>query len=241
MWDNPPLLKNIANALFVMSALAVLYGAFHYIAHLPELLPIRTVRLSVEPERVAPSGVLAMVKQNVHGNFLTVDIEGLRQSLQTLPWVRNVSIRREFPDSLVVEIEENKAIARWNDAELVNSQGEVFDAETAEALPSFIGVDGSAAEMTEAYAKFNAQLAVLNVKVDQLALSARHAWQVHLSNGVLVKLGRDALQERMQRYVAYQMIKNAEQEAKKAPGKSVIDMRYQNGFAVRQVNGGAQG
>lgn len=243
MWDNTPLLRRIANALFIFSVLALLYGAVHYIVHLPKLLPIRTVRLSAVPERVVPADVLAMVRRNVGGNFLTVNIDSLRQSLQTLPWVRNVSVRREFPDRLVVEIEEHKALAHWNDEALVNQQGEVFFAETTQKLPRFTGVEGGSAEVSEAYAAFDNQLAVLNLQVTQLALSARHAWQLHLSNGTVVELGREQLQERLARFVAYQKTEDTAQKAEDTGQKDqekksqdvVVDMRYRNGFAVRRM------
>ncbi len=236
MWDNTPLLRRIANALFIFSVLALLYGAVHYIVHLPKLLPIRTVRLSNAPVGVMPAEVLATVQRGVQGNFLTVNLDNLRQSLQTLPWVRNVSVRREFPDRLVVEIEEHKALAHWNDEALVNQQGEVFFAETTQKLPRFIGVEGGSAEVSEAYAAFDNQLAVLHLQVTQLVLSARHAWQLHLSNGTVVELGREQLQERLARFVAYQMTEDAGQkEQEKKSQDVVVDMRYRNGFAVRRM------
>lgn len=253
MWDNAPLLRNIANFLLGCSVLAMVYGAAHYIVHLPSLLPIRTVRLMSAPERVVPSEVLALVKSGVQGNFLTVDINRLRLSLEALPWVKSVSIKREFPDRLLLQIEEHQAVARWNDDALVNQQGEVFVAETKQQLPRFIGIDGSSAEVLDEYKAFSEQLAVLNLQVSQIALSARHAWQLHLSNGTLLELGREALQERMARFVAYQMAEDSKPKAEESKagdsgrklavqqqGSSVVDMRYRNGFAVR-VTGKAEG
>ena len=137
MWDNAPLLRSIANALIVFSVCAVLYGAVHYATHLPGLFPLQSVRLSAVPQRVAAADVLQVVRNEVHGNFFTVDIERLRQSLEQLPWVRNVSIRREFPHRLAVRLEEHQALARWNNAALLNQQGEVFAAKSEQVLPSF--------------------------------------------------------------------------------------------------------
>ena len=42
MWDNAPLLRSIANALFACSVLATLYGAVHNAVHMPKLLPIKS-------------------------------------------------------------------------------------------------------------------------------------------------------------------------------------------------------
>jgi cell division protein FtsQ len=228
MWDNAPLLRGITNALFALSVLAVLYGAIHYVVHLPQLLPIQNVRLGAATERVAADEVLAVLRHEVQGNLLTVDIERVRKALEKLPWVRNVSIRRKFPDSLAVQYEEHQPLARWNDTTLVNRQGEVFVAETAQELPRFIGYEGSAAEMSQQYAKLSGQLASLNLQVKQLALSPRHAWQMSLSNGMVVELGRDAIQQRLNRFIAVQKIEGQGR-------MKYVDLRYRNGFAVRQI------
>ena len=202
MWDNAPLLRSIASTLFFCSVVAMLYGAGHYLVHLPQLLPIQSVRLAAAPERVVADDVLRVVRQEVQGNFFTVDIERLRRSVEELPWVRNVSIRREFPNRLAVQFEEHQPLARWNDVALVNRQGEVFVAETAQKLPVFIGHEGSSAEMSQQYEKFSQQLRALNLQLAQLVLSPRHAWQLHLSNDMVVDLGREAMQQRLARFVA---------------------------------------
>jgi cell division protein FtsQ len=228
MWDNAPLLRNIANALLVFSVCAVLYGAAYYAAHLPGLFPLNSVRLSAAPQRVDTAEVMQVVRNEVRGNFFTVDIERLRQSLEKLPWVRNVSIRREFPQRLAVRLEEHQALARWNNVALVNRQGEIFAANIEQALPSFIGQDGAAAEVTQQYTQFSQQLAALDLQVTQLALSPRHAWQLRLSNGMVLELGREDMQQRLARFVeVYPYSLVAIQSRVK-----YVDLRYRNGFAV---------
>ncbi len=241
MWDNAPLLRSIANTLIVLSVCAALYGAAFYATHLPGLFPLQSVRLSDIPQRVDAEEVLQVVRNEVQGNFFTVDIERLRQSLEKLSWVRNVSIRREFPHRLVVQLEEHQALARWNNSGLVNQQGEVFSvgndrvANSKQVLPGFIGQDGTAAEVTQRYTQFSQQLAALDLQVQQLALSPRHAWQLRLSNGMLLELGRDDMQQRLERFVeVYPYSLAAIQNRVK-----YVDLRYRNGFAVSGLaNGG---
>ena len=228
MWDNAPLLRNIANALIVFSVLAMLYGVIHYAVHLPGLFPLQSVRLSAEPQRVDAAEMLQVMRNEVQGNFFTVDIERLRQSLEKLPWVRNVSIRREFPRSLEVQLEEYQALARWNGSALVDSQGEVFVAKSERVMPDFVGQDGTAAEVTRRYEQFSQQLAALDLQVTRLILSPRHAWQLRLSNGMVLELGREDVQQRLARFVeAYPYSLAAIQNQAK-----YVDLRYSNGFAV---------
>ena len=259
MWDNHVLLRNAANTMLAVSVIAMLYGAAYYLMHLPGAFPLRSVHLSVAPHRVSADQVLEVLRTEARGNLFTVDIEHIRRSLEQLSWVRNVNIRREFPDSLTVLLEEHQALARWNDYGLVNNQGEVFvvaskkaPADGAslagapgtsrlhiyeiseQALPGFVGPEGTSAEVTTLYAEFSRQLAMLDLHAVQLVLSPRHAWQMRLNNGLVLKLGREDMQQRLARFVAVYpySLKTGDEGA--GERLAYIDLRYRNGFAVRR-------
>lgn len=241
MWDNTLMLRNTTNALIVFSALAMLYGAVYYVAHLPGLFQLQSVRLSETPQRVSTMGLLHAIRNEVRGSLITVDIERLRQSLEKLPWVRSVSIRREFPDRLVVKLEEHQAMARWDNSALVNQYGETFVAVSEQTLPGFIGQDGTSAEIAQHYAQYNRQLGALGVSVAQITLSPRHAWQLRLSNGMVLELGREDMQQRLERFVAvYPYANERIQKAEAGNTVKYVDLRYRNGFAVRQVLNGRE-
>jgi cell division protein FtsQ len=228
MWNNASLLRNIANALITFSVMAMLYGVIYYAVHLPGLFPLQGVRLSTAPQRVDADEVLQVIRNEVHGNFFTVDIERLRQSLEKLTWVRNASIRREFPQLLEVQLEEYQALARWNDSALVDSQGEVFVAQSDQEMPEFVGQDGTAEEVTQRYEQFSQLLAGLDLQVTRLVLSPRHAWQLRLSNGMVLELGREDVQQRLARFVEAYPYSLAEIQSR----VKYVDLRYSNGFAV---------
>jgi len=234
MWDNETLLRNIANTMLACSVIALLYGAGYYLLNLPGAFPLRSVRLSSAPQNVAAEQVLRVLHTEVRGNLVTVDIERLRNSLEQLPWVRSVNIRREFPDRLAVHLEEHQVLARWNDSGLVNRQGEVFVAESGKVMPSFIGPEGTSDEVTQHYAEFSLQLDALDLQATQLVLSPRHAWQIRLSNGMLLELGRDDVQQRLARFVAVYPYTEDRILNTKGSGAVHVDLRYRNGFAVRQ-------
>jgi len=237
MWDNAVLLRSFANTLYGLSVLAILYGAIHYLVHYPELFPLRSVVLSDVPNRVDKDEVLHMVRSEALGNLFTVDIDHVRQSLEKLMWVRSVSVRREFPYRLVVQLKEHQALATWNNSALVNQQGEVFTVRPGEisakrkTLPTFIGPEGASEEVTQRYEQFSEQIMPLKWRASQIALSARHAWQLRLDNGMVLELGRDDMQHRLARFVAAQ-------GAVDLGNVKYVDLRYRKGFAVRQGNRG---
>jgi len=228
MWDNHAMLRNIADALFSVNVLLVLYGAIHYVAHQPDLLPVQIMRMEAIPQRVSSDEILQAARDGMRGNLVTVDIDRVRQSMEKLPWVRSVSVRREFPGRLAVKLEEHQVLARWNSSMLVNLQGEVFAAQTKQELPEFVGPEGTSSEVTAYYAKFTQQLSVVDLQMTQVNLSARHAWQLRLVNGVTLELGREDVQQRLDRFVkVYPYTIASEQDKLK-----YVDLRYRNGFAV---------
>jgi cell division protein FtsQ len=69
----------------------------------------------------------------------------------------------------------------------------------------------------------------LGLQVTKLVLSPRHAWQLRLSNGMVLELGREDMQQRLARFVeAYPYSLAAIQSRVK-----YVDLRYGNGFAVK--------
>ena len=232
MWGNAPLLRTAANLLFGLSLLLVLYGAARHVLHLP-VFPLNSVELSRAPQQVSVELIERVVREQVRGNFFTVDINRARVAFEQLPWVRKVSVRRKFPWSLEVELEEQVALARLSDSALVNTYGEVFSAVSKQTLPAFIGQTNMSAQMAGMYVELSKELLPLQQEITQLSLSPRFAWQVRLSNGMVLELGREQMQQRLARFVEvypYSL-------ATLSHAVTHVDLRYRNGFAAYLPNG----
>ena len=229
MWDKPRELNSLSSALFVISFILLLYGALHHVLRLPEF-NLRAVQLSAAPSQVDAAQISEVVRNELRGNFFTVDLESTQRAFEKLLWVRKASVRRHFPWQLEVDLEEHVALARWNGTELVNTHGEVFVARTTQALPDFSGQSESAAEVAQMYREFSAQLAPLGQEIILINLSPRRAWQLRLNSGLLLKLGREQSQQRLERFVAAVAgIRNQESGI----NMQYVDLRYRNGFAVK--------
>jgi cell division protein FtsQ len=155
----------------------------------------------------------------------------VRATLERLPWVRSASVRRIWPDTLEVELEEHVALARWGDDALVNTHGEKFFGRAVQALPLFIGPEGTEAEVTRRYANFSQIVAALGAPLERVVLTARFAWQLRLGNGLNIMLGRDAdaAEARLKGFVEVydSTLKNLNRK------HEYVDLRYPNGFALR--------
>lgn len=237
-WGKPVLMDLVADLLILCGCAALAWAAALSLQRLP-FFPLRQVIVVNPVDQVSRSQIEHTARTALLGNFFTVNLEGVRTAFEKLPWVRKASVRRRWPDSLELSLEEHVAAARWQRSEgealLVNTYGELFaGAPGAEAgLPSFAGPEGSAALVLARYREFQPALTPLRRHPVAVMLTARQAWQLKLDDGVVVELGRDQskneLADRIARFTAYypaarQRIGNV---------AAVVDMRYPNGFALR--------
>jgi cell division protein FtsQ len=226
MWAN----RKIQMALGIVSGLVLLgacFGALYWLL-MPQRFPVSSVEIKGGLKNTTRMQIEAALPR-VTGNFFAVDLAEVRAGVERLPWVRHVAVRRVWPGRLEVIVEEHVALARWGDDALVNLQGEKFYAKTRDALPSFVAPAGTAAEVARRYRRFSEIVAPLGMRVDRVVLSARHAWQLRLANGVHVMLGRDGglAEERLRKFV------EAYPAASAGKKYEYVDLRYPNGFALR--------
>ena len=81
--------------------------------HLP-LFPLKHVEVKGDLRHVTYQQVSYIVTREFKGNFFTLDLAQVGKGFQKLPWVRNVSLRRQWPDTLEVMLEEHAVLARWS-------------------------------------------------------------------------------------------------------------------------------
>ena len=241
MWNRPHLMKDVADLLFTAGAAVWLVVLVVAAARLP-LFPIREIVVNNELHEVRGVEIQRAMSEGLHGNFFSVSLESLRQSLEQLSWVRRAELRRRWPAAIEVNIEEQVPVAFWGQTggQLVNSHGEIFTATTdvpaQESLPLLVGPTSFAPEMLGYYRQAVDLLHPLGRFPSVLNVSPRLAVQLKLDDGMIVELGRQQakapVKERLERFVEfYPSILTV---ARKRP--EVVDMRYPNGFALK-VNG----
>lgn len=235
MWDNPRLLNTIANRLFALAAVLVLYAAGRMMVNSP-LFPLRTLEVSGGLVHVARDDVVDVLQGKVSGTFFTVDLDGVRAAFETVPWVRRAEVRRLWPDRIEVRVEEHVPLARWGEVaqgQLVSVHGEIFSAVLDGNLPSLSGPPGTEREVTGRYAKLLEQFAPLGLAPVQVLLTQRHAWQLRLSNGLTLQLGRDSEKDPVLQRVGRFVEVYPRTLARLNRRIEYVDLRYPNGFALR--------
>lgn len=242
---QPPVdvrLMNItATVLFAVGA-ALLLAALLWWAVRHPLFALGAIRVEGEVTHNSAATLRANVAPRLSGNFFTVDLAKTRATFESVPWVRQAVVRREFPNRLRVVLQEHRPVAYWGaegDPRLVNSFGEVFEANLGdvehEQLPRLAGPEGQAAQVLAMYQALAPLFSPLELEVEQLALTPRGSWQLALDTGAVVELGRGTPAEVVPR--AERMVRTLTQVTSKygrRPDDLVsADLRHGDGYAVR--------
>ncbi|MDR2789129.1 MAG: cell division protein FtsQ/DivIB [Candidatus Accumulibacter sp.] len=231
-------MRDVADLLFTAGAATLIVAAAIGAARLP-LFPIREVVVTNELREVRRVEIERALSGNLRGNFFSINLDAFRKSLERLPWVRRADVRRHWPASIEVSLEEHVPVAFWGrtGGQLMNSHGEIFlagiGAPPPEALPLLVGPPGFAPEMLDYYRQAADLLRSIGRAPRALSVSPRLALQLKLDDGMIVELGRQqakaAIRERLERFAAfYPSILTV---AGRRP--EIVDMRYPNGFALR--------
>jgi cell division protein FtsQ len=195
----------------------------------PDNVPLHRVRVDGEVRHTRREALERALASRLDGSFFGLDLDAVRRGVELLPWVQRASVRRVWPGTLVVHIQERRALARWGKRALVSPAGEVFEPE-ADSMPAGLayleGPHDSAATVAERYRWMRAYLAPYGLEITRLALSERHAWTLELGDGERLLLGNRGLERRLQRYLTFL------QKLREQGQPERVDLRYSNGFAV---------
>ncbi len=219
----------------VLVVTVVIYGAVDSVFD-PESLPVNSMRIETPLEHVQPEQLREVVGEDASTGFLHVDVDQIRTDLETLPWVKRASVRRSWPDQLVLRIEEQQPMARWAGGGLVNAQGELFQAKGDDAwleLPLLRGPQNTEQVMAKSLREMQEMLTPVGLKISHLTMNERRSWDLRLRNGLRLGLGKSDVNLRLLRFVRVYV------EALKPQLHAIdsVDLRYTNGFAVRWHDG----
>lgn len=238
MWNKPQLMTAVADLLFVAGAAGLLVAAVLWGARLP-WFPVRDIVVMHELREVRRSELEDALTGRLRGNFFSVNLDAVRQSLEELPWIRHAEVRRQWPSRIEITLEEHVPVAHWgqNGGQLVNSHGEVFAATMStpeeKPMPTLTGPADLAPELLGYLREAEEMLKPTGRSPQHLVLSPRLALQIRLDDGMVVELGREQtkapVHQRLERFVEHyaSLLTIARQKP------TTVDMRYPNGFALR--------
>lgn len=171
----------------------------------------------------------------VKGDFFTADLPNARSALLGLSWIRDVSLKRRWPNRIIVTIEEQIPVAIWNETLFLNDGAVVFQhryIDQVQNLPRLAGPEGSEAEVLSQFMLWHEWLRQTGLHLTGIRMDERRSWMLITKDGITINLGKEKVEARLQRFLrAF-----PRHLQPRLAGVSAVDLRYSNGFAVSWKN-----
>ncbi len=193
---------------------------------------ITSIEVRGQVNYLKPELLRERLDRHLGEGFISLNLDEVKESVESMPWVYSVSLQRKWPGTLIVHIKEQYPAAIWNKKFYLNAYGEVFeprDVIAIRGIPELSGPPGQEKALLLRYVDYRDRFASRGAVLSELSLEPRGAWRVALKSGVSIKLGRDPVDAKLGRFIkAYdQGLKGQTEEIES------IDARYTNGIAVR--------
>jgi cell division protein FtsQ len=222
-------MNNTSKVITLLLFCSIAYGANLVMQHLDKA--ITKVTIEGEFKYIDHQQLVALVNSQINGGFITIDLKAMQNSLHQYPWVAEVSVKRQWPSYLMINVTEEVPIARWGDDAFLNRLGDrliIQDNSHLSGLPLMTAEFGTSSEVMKQYRRLSDLLLSTGLKLSKLKLDRLGAWQLETSSGIQINLGRNRVGEKIRRLVLVWET-DLRQQSKRI---RTIDLRYPNGLAI---------
>lgn len=218
--------------LLIMCALILAAHLIYLYLAEPRRFPINTVKIAASYHHITHKQLEDILDNYLNvASFFSLPVARLHTELAKLDWVHQVQIERVWPDILKITLAEKIPVAIWNNA-MLTEDGEVFNLGgklAEEMLPYLKGPANQAQQVLQVYKKMSKILTICGLHVALLEWRDNQAWELTLTNGVQLHLGKRFLDMRINRFCkAYPAV-----FAEKSEHLASVDLRYPRGMAVQ--------
>jgi cell division protein FtsQ len=225
-------MPSISVARIVTPAVAVMIvvATYHVSGKLLDR-PIESIVVNGPFQRVTPLQIEEAISDELDAGFFGADVGRMQQKIQALAWIDGATVARRWPNRIAIAVSEQVPAAIWGESGLLNVRGELFvtDARHIPAeLPRLSGPGDRSDDVARRYLAVRDELIPLGLDVRRVHLDARGAWDMTLTNGVEIRLGRRNVDERTGLFL--DVVANI--ITGRAADIDYVDMRYSNGFTI---------
>jgi cell division protein FtsQ len=193
----------------------------------------------------------AILGLGLPNTYIGQDVDDIQQEVMRYPWVKQASVRKQWPDRLIVYIEEYKPAFYWNDLYLLDDSGNVFSVPLDRLgelqLPRIYGPEGKAKSMLDTYMKLDevSKKLASNKFASEIKTAIsdeRNAWQLTVkqctddlcseSQEIKLIIGSENIEKRYQQFI--KLFPEIQSRMPTDEKIVVADLRYENGISVQR-------
>jgi len=194
--------------------------------------PIETVKVIGEFRFIERQKLEKVLNIYLTDNFFQVDLNNVREQAEALPWIEQAWVKKSWPDTVELILQERKPLASWGDSQLISERKEIFDGERVNqlgALPVLYGADDYASLVVDRYLEMNTLFSQVGLTIKTLELEERFSWRVAVSEGITFVISEERCLEKLKGFVGlYQKMPEVDK-----PYIKQVDLRYDNGLAIK--------
>ena len=122
------------------------------------------------------------------------DLFILAKSLEIDPWIKNISIKRKLPDTLIINIEEYLPFAIWKtngDIHLIDEEGKIIsisDKEKSKFLHLIVVAGEDSKNNIDSLFNMLSSNPTLFSRIKSAIFVGKRRWNLELDNGIIIKM-----------------------------------------------------
>jgi cell division protein FtsQ len=197
--------------------------------------PVEKIAIVGEVEHLEQYQLAKIISAKEFSGMLSVDLQQLRNKVIQLPWVKDVQIRKVWPDTLSFRVKEHQVIALVNQAYLTDD-GDLIERGSYISKRAVLKLEIDKVQLDKQpdllalynkLKKIQSSLAGRQLSIEKLEISQTNNWLIQIKNKFLIKAGRKQQLQRIEKFLqVYVVIKNKSKLMS-------VDLRYSNGLAVK--------
>lgn len=230
-------------ALQVAAPLLGLLAVVYFVDRLyhPQKFRIEDVVVVSHGDYIDRERVKAVAMQAVRGNYFGLNIAQVEARVAQTPWVLDASVRRRWPNLLLVEVRQAQPVARWGSSHWLNADGRIIQRETDAVeierhLPQLVAPAAHSHATWRLYQRLSRQLAESRLAVQSMRLDELGIWRVRIAArggaqsqaALILTVHEQQAEARITQFM--RILEN--HLLPLLPQMRGVDLRHPNGFAV---------
>jgi cell division protein FtsQ len=219
------MLSRLMFAVTLASISVVVAGVWHVLDQ-----PVRGFVIEGQLTALERTELRALMQQQPLAGILSTSLSQVRERLDALAWTRRTSVRRQWPDRLVLVVRKAAPVVRWGERQYLSAYGDLLTLpDEYPGLPQFDVAVAPPQQAMEVYQLLDQIAARESLAISSLLQNEQGEWSVQLVDGPRLLLGAEQLNERMHRFllVHRRVLRSGPRVAQ------YVDARYASGVAIK--------
>ena len=253
-WNTPRALDVFSLIIGSLTFLYLLFFSYSWvISHIH--FTLKNVVIEVvnnDDPNIDKQEIQQAIKSTLNGTTLSTDLKKMVELILDNPWIEQVVIRRVWPNTIVLRVQERRLIALWNNKFLISEFGEVTNIPVSDYkkvekklgcyLLKIEGPKDFLSKIVARAEKTNNLLTNINKKLSYLRLTEQFSWEAKTTEGMTLRFGGEDLQgpmfHRLENFTkSYSRLANKlAEKGIRSPEIHYVDLRYAKGFAIKTTN-----